>query len=328
MPGGPGLPHYLPSGAQPRLGSSLASARLRFLFMKSHLCRRLAVQWCVVTALGAAGVLVSAQQLPSEPQRDFGTSITGAFEGWFENADGSRTFLVGYMNRNAAREVDVPIGLDNRIEPGGPDLGQPTHFLPGRRHGMFTITVPKAFTPQDRLTWTITVNGQPTSIPFRLHPDYLVSPFTDVAVKNTPPVLRFEEKARPIQGPIALLSTAVARTASVSSPLALTLLASDDARFASGTMAPPQKPPPPVRLVWSKYRGPGVVTFDKAEPPMDTLAGGGLNVPFSGKATTTVKFSEPGEYILHVTAMDYSGEGGGGEVCCWTNAMVRVSVTP
>ena len=38
--------------------------------------------------------------------------------------------------------------------------------------------------------------------------------------------------------------------------------------------------------------------------------------PFSGKATTTVKFSEPGDYILHVTANDYSGEGGGGFVCC------------
>jgi hypothetical protein len=43
---------------------------------------------------------------------------------------------------------------------------------------------------------------------------------------------------------------------------------------------------------------------------------------------TRARFSEPGEYVLHVTAMDYSGEGGGGEVCCWTTAMVKVSVTP
>ena len=52
--------------------------------------------------------LPSAQQLPSEPRRQFGTSVTGAFEGWFENADGSRTFLVGYLNRNSTREIDVP----------------------------------------------------------------------------------------------------------------------------------------------------------------------------------------------------------------------------
>jgi len=274
-------------------------------------------------------MLVSAQQLPSEPQRQFGTSITGAFEGWFDNPDGSRSFLVGYLNRNTTVALDVPIGPDNRIEPGGPDMGQPTHFLPGRHWGMFIVTVPKDFTtPAERLTWTIVANGQPTSIPLRLHPDYNVSPFTDVAVKNTPPVLRFEEQGPALQGPIALLSTAVTRAASIASPLAIPLWSTDDARFASGTMALLRNPPPPVGLTWSKYRGPGVVTFDKDRPAMETLAGGGINVPFRGKAATTVRFSEPGDYVLHVTANDYSGEGGSGEVCCWTTAMVKVSVAP
>ena len=40
----------------------------------------------------------------------------------------------------------MPIGPNNRIEPGGPDMGQPTHFLPGRQSGMFIVTVPKEFT--------------------------------------------------------------------------------------------------------------------------------------------------------------------------------------
>ena len=284
-------------------------------------------RWCA--ALAAGGVLVSANQLPSEPQRQFGTSITGAFEGWFENPDGSRSFLVGYLNRNATQPLDIPIGPDNRIEPGGPDMGQPTHFLPGRHWGMFTVTVPKEFTtPNQRLTWTIVANGQPTTIPLRLHPDYSVSPFTDVAARNTPPVVRFEEQGPGAQGPVALLSSAVARTTSRSSPLALSLWATDDARFASGTMALPKELPPPVEFFWSKYRGPGAVTFDKEHPPTETLAGGGVNVPFRGKATTSVRFSEPGEYVLQVIANDYSGEGGSGEVCCWTTALVKVSVTP
>ena len=273
--------------------------------------------------------MVSAQQLPSEPRRQFGSSITGAFEGWFENADGSRSFLVGYLNRNTTQPLDIPIGPNNRIEPGGPDMGQPTHFLPGRQWGMFVITVPKDFTtPDQRLTWTIVANGQPTTIPLRLHPDYSVSPFTDVAVKNTPPVVRFQESGPGLQGPIALLSKAVARSASISSPLVLSLWTEDDARFASGTMALPRTPPPPVEIVWSKYRGPGTVTFDKAKPTMDVLQGGTVNVPFRGKATTAATFSAPGEYVLLATANDYSGEGGGGEVCCWTNAIVKVSVAP
>jgi len=32
--------------------------------------------------------------------------------------------------------------------------------------------------------------------------------------------------------------------------------------------------------------------------------------------------------VLHATANDYSGEGGSGEVCCWTTALVKVTVTP
>ena len=38
-----------------------------------------------------------------------------------------------------------------------------------------------------------------------------------------------------------------------------------------------------------------------------------MNEPYSGKGTATAKFSAPGDYMLHVTANDYSGNGGGGE---------------
>ena len=114
----------------------------------------------LVVAGLAASVIVSAGQLPLEPAKQFGAGITPAYEGWFDNPDGSHNFLAGYLNRNRALEVDVPIGPNNKIEPGGPDLGQPTHFLPGRQTGILAVTVPKGFTVQQRLTWTITINGQ------------------------------------------------------------------------------------------------------------------------------------------------------------------------
>jgi hypothetical protein len=287
------------------------------------------VRICVGLLLGGTLALAQQIQLPSEPARQFGASITGAFEGWFQNADGSYTFLVGYLNRNRAQEIDVPIGPNNRIEPGGPDLGQPTHFLPGRQTGMFTVTVPKEFTPQQRLTWTITVNGQANSIPLRLHPDYIISPFSDLAVKNTPPVLRFSEKGPGIQGPVALVARpGRSLSTSVAAALPLPLWADDDAKYSSGSNAPMRNPPPPVALTWSQYRGPGTVTFANAKPLLDRLAGGRVDELFRGRATTTAKFSEPGEYALHVLANDYSGDGGGGEVCCWTTALVKVLVTP
>jgi hypothetical protein len=111
-------------------------------------------------------------------------------------------------------------------------------------------------------------------------------------------------------------------------PLALPLWAEDDGRFANATMAPPKNLPVPVELVWSKYRGPGTVAFDKLPPVFEVLAGGPINTPFRGKATVTARFSEPGDYVLHVTANDFSGEGGSGELCCWSTALVKVRVTP
>jgi len=289
--------------------------------------RRVAVRVCVSMLL-TAGIALSAQQLPSEPQRQFGTGITGAFEGWFDSPAGQRLFLIGYLNRNVAQEVDVPIGANNRIEPGGPDMGQPTHFLPGRQWGVFVIPVPQGFTTADqRFTWTIVANGQTTTIPLRLHPDYTVTPFSDVAVKNTPPLVRLEQNGTALQGPVARIEMAPTRTTSVSSPLSLPVWMTDDARYASGTMAVPRKLPPPVQLTWSKYRGPGGVAFDAVSPPVQTIAGGGVNVEFRGTATTTARFSEPGDYVLHLLVNDFSGEGGAGEVCCWTNALVKVIVT-
>jgi len=264
--------------------------------------------------------------LPYEPPRQFGASITGAFEGWFDGADGTHNFLVGYFNRNLKRAQDVPIGPNNRIEPGGPDQGQPTHFEPNRRTGVFIVQVPKSFTADQKLTWTLTVNGQTTQIPLRINRDYNVSPFTDVAVGNSPPVVKLGANGPAIQGPVALLSQAPVMSASVGAPLTLAASVDDDGKFASGSMAPVKDGRSPVNLHWSKYRGPGTVTFEADEPKLEVSKGGGVDEPFSGTGTTTAQFSEPGEYALMLLATDFSGEGGNGEVCCWTNAYVKVTV--
>jgi hypothetical protein len=273
-------------------------------------------------------VVVAAQQFPYEPAKQFGTNVTPSFEGWYDNPDGSHVFLIGYMNRNRQTPVDVPIGPNNRIEPGGPDMGQPTHFLPGRQTGMFTITVPKEFSLQQRMTWTLTVNGQTATIPFKLIPEYTVRPFKDAAIGNTPPIIKlFDEKAPGAQGPIASAAKAATRTATVSQPLQLPVWANDDAKYTSGTNAPMARPRPVVTMLWSKFRGPGDVKFDPERPKVDVISGGQQDQPFSGKATATATFSAPGEYYLHLTANDYSGAGGGGEICCWTTALVKVNVS-
>src|SRR5579871_2517955 len=194
--------------------------------------------------MGLCGLLVlGAQQLPFEPAHDSGQSITGAFEGWFANPDGSLRILVGYYNRNLKQELDIPPGPNNRIEPGGPDQGQPTHFLPGRQWGVFTVTVPKDFGDK-KLTWTLTANGQSTSVPFSLAPLWEVEPFKD-ANGNTPPVLKFEGGAS-VQGPKPVQ---VSLTGTAGAPVTLNVNASDDASLIPGMRKPRT---PPVMLTWSK----------------------------------------------------------------------------
>lgn len=289
---------------------------------------RHASQFLCGVLLMAGGAWLSAQQatIPYEPPKQFGTSVTGAFEGWFDSADGTHNFLVGYFNRNLKQAQDVPIGPNNRIEPGGPDMGQPTHFMPHRRTGVFVVQVPKGFTPDQKLTWTLTVNGQTTQIPLRLHRDYNVNPFSEVAVGNTPPVVKLAANGTAIQGPVAVLSKAPSLTATVGTPLTLSASVDDDGKFASATMAPVVGSRSPVDLHWIKYRGPGTVTFEAAQPKLQVTKGGEINQPFSATGTTTAKFSAPGEYALMLLATDYSGEGGNGEVCCWTNAYLKVTV--
>jgi len=290
--------------------------------------RRTSQFFCGVLLL-AGGALVSAQQaptLPYEPPKQFGTSITGAFEGWFDSADGTHNFLVGYFNRNLKQAIDIPVGPNNRIEPGGPDLGQPTHFEPHRRTGVFIVQVPKTFTAEQKLTWTLTVNGQTTQIPLRLHRDYNVNPFSEIAIGNTPPIVTIGGGGAKVQGPVALLGKASSVTATVGAPLTLTASVDDDGKYASATMAPVTDGRSPVTLTWKKYRGPGAVKFEAAQPKLQVTKGGALNQPFSATGTTTATFSAPGDYALLLLATDYSGEGGNGEVCCWTNAYLKVSV--
>ncbi len=273
-------------------------------------------------ALAGSG-LAMAQQLALEPHHDAGQSIIGGFEGWYRNADGSATFLLGYYNRNLKEVQDIPVGPNNKIEPGGPDQGQPTHFKAGRAWGTFTIKVPKDFGDK-KLNWTITANGKTTVIPLALKTDWQLEPFKD-STDNTPPMLSFQgfdADGKVVQGPDPI-STKMYAT--VGEPVSLVIFAADDATVPPGTPTPKV----PVSVTWTMFRGPADVMFSNAKPVVERTEGKmPAGTKFMGKATTTATFTEPGDYTLEVTGNDSSGEGGGGFQCCWTNAVVKVSVSP
>jgi len=270
----------------------------------------------VVTGSAQQGQGQNPSQLPlSLGLREKGSSLTGAFEGWYHDRDGSIRVLVGYMNRNTKQEFDIPVGPNNKIEPGGPDQGQPTHFQSGRQWGVFTVRLPKDIGDR-KLTWTLVANGFTNSITLHTKPEYIIEPFEDAASKNTPPVIKFEPTGKTFTGPPSAIAAAMSAT--VGKPLALDAWVTDEGPKVNPMPPIPGFNPPPPGIKWSLFRGPAPVTIDPANPKIDKD---------SGKVTANATFTAPGEYVLRMQANDSTGEGGGGFQCCWTNAHVKVTVT-
>ena len=264
--------------------------------------------------LGAQPALAQDTRLGAPIPRERGQSVSASYEGWYRNADGTRTLVFGYFNRNYKEELMIPVGPDNRFEPGPPDRGQPTHFLPRRQTGVFGVTVPADF-GEARLTWSLTSYGETIAIPGHLEPGWEITALEEVTSGNTPPVVRFgSAEGAPGQGPFGVRADRV--TARVGVPTSIQVWATDDGvRKARSADRPPR-----FGLVWSKYRGPGGVSFSSTTPEI----GGDT------RAETMVTFDAPGDYMLRVLAWDDSGGQAaimaGGFFCCWTNGFVPVTV--
>jgi len=300
-----------------------------------------------------------------EPLGTTGEAVYPAFEGWGPTRDGTNVLLVGYFNRNK-QDIQIPIGPDNRIEPGGPDYGQPTVFHSGREWGVFAIPVPKDFGTK-KLTWTLTANGHTSAVSFWLNPPYWIDFYKNTANGNEPPRIKFSPTAPELMGPpkekfVQTLSGTVGQPVELSAlvadqPPTITFESTPPAA-AAGARAATRKPatvvePPPAiignrvigsttagaptgggsitarsntrgayRVIWRKYRGPGDVKFADDVVPLEN---GGDATKFV-EAKTTATFSAPGTYWLRAQVNDSSGDGGGGDQCCWTTAHVVVNV--
>ena len=265
-------------------------------------------------ALAVSLVVPVAGQLPLPALKDSGEGVFPAFEGWYANPDGTYNLLLGYYNRNQKQALDIPVGPNNRVEPGGPDLGQPTYFQPRRGWGVFAIKVPKDFGSEKRYTWTIVANGKTASVPVGLIKDYQIEPFKDAAEGNTPPVLKFSPTGKTFTGPPVEIAHTL--TGAVGQPVTLEVIITDDMHKEEGENPAVASRIPRLVQSWHKHRGPGNVTFSEQRPKIGD----------DGRTSTTATFAAPGEYILRAQGNDNSGEGGGGFQCCWTNAYVKVTI--
>lgn len=270
-----------------------------------------------------------------------GQNVAPGFEGWEQNADGSFNFLFGYMNRNWEEEIDVPVGPENTIDPGGPDQGQPTHFLPRRNRFVFRVRVPKDWGDKEMI-WTLTSKGKTEKAYASLKADYFVD---DVVIASETGALgagTSSPEVRSNKRPDVKLDRKTLN-ARVGEPIELVAWVTDDgvpkrpaptaaqaaaaARALNASPTAPRNPVlnPPSRITvgkrtglhlsWFVYRGAGGVRFDPMQVKVweDTRAGANSpwaplwtppQMPPDGKIVTRVTFNAPGTYILRARADD------------------------
>jgi len=296
----------------------------------------------VLCLLAASGI--PASDVPAVAQSySSGQNVSPAYEGWEQNADGSFNFLFGYMNRNWEEEIDVPVGPDNGIEPGGLDQGQPTRFLPRRNRFVFRVQVPPDFGNKE-MVWTLTTRGRTEKAFATLRPDYFIN---DVVMASETGALgagTSSPEIRANQRPVVTLDANQARTVTVGEPLSLVAVVVDDGvpkprgrnQIGAGNSTPARSAAadtagvnrayiPPSRvtvgktvglhLSWFVYRGPGKVRFDPPQVKVweDTRTGANSPwaplwipppIPHDGRWLTRATFDTSGTYVLRALADD------------------------
>ena len=261
----------------------------------------------------------------------FGQHIEPAYEGWRPNADGTFSFMFGYMNENWTEQPDVAIGDNNFFSPGDADRGQPTHFLPRRNRFTFEVVVPSDWGERE-LVWTLNVNGIERKAYATLKDDYLVDNMVIASETGSLGAGTSSPESRANIPPVVTIQGDDIRTARVGEEISFVTQVIDDglpkARRESTTSESDlqrRMMRPPTRITvgkvnglflsWNKYRGPGNVTFD---PPMpkpweDTRTSanspwGALwlppEAPEDGLYEVTATFDAPGTYILWGRADD------------------------
>ncbi|MDQ1472057.1 MAG: hypothetical protein QOJ99_3537 [Bryobacterales bacterium] len=278
-----------------------------------------------ILAIGLLACVVS----PGQIHYASGQGVVPVYEGWERNPDGSFNMVFGYFNRNYEEEVDIPVGPDNKIEPGAPDQGQPSHFYPRRQEFVFKVKVPADWGEKD-LVWTLNFRGKTEKTFGTLVPLYELANLVYLENRKGAGALTFPEE--PNAPPAIEMVGSSRRTLAPGEPLTLSVDVTDDGypkpivrktprdanRVAAGDFARQPSPAtqaivkldPGVRLgvTWVVYRGgPGTVNFDPIRSAAVKPASTGTPAadgPIKGRATTTVTFSKPGNYVLRAYADD------------------------
>jgi hypothetical protein len=92
-------------------------------------------------------------------------SIVPFMNCYWDNGDGTFDALVGYNNKNTTSQT-IPVGTNNRFQPGLQNRGQPTVFAPGIKNNVFVVHATAADV-NSSLNWYLTDNTVIISTPVK-----------------------------------------------------------------------------------------------------------------------------------------------------------------
>ncbi|MDX1493836.1 MAG: hypothetical protein R3253_07255 [Longimicrobiales bacterium] len=290
------------------------------------------------------------REYPLAPPNASGNFVAPYFDGFYQNPDGTYTLSFGFMNRNDEDLIEIPLGVNNRIEPAEYDGVQPTTFpvvrysgFGGpRERGAFGVVVPADF--EGDVWWTLRTDGYETKVPGRLEsPGPLIKGAYELstgtmAAGSMRPAIQFEEDGEKAWG-IEGVWHPRTFTTTVGEPVEIHFWAYDrgerelgnvnmtlwkyqgpigaEIDFESLTAAPADAP----RVRGSaRPHGPGPVeTRDVVVLPTEG--------PDANQGRFTATFDTPGRYVIRIRIDNFAApDSMPGQQCCWSNGYVVVEV--
>lgn len=279
----------------------------------------------------ALQAIAQIEHLPYQLRYHSGQTVQPIFQGWSRNDDGSFDMHFGYLNRNYVEVMNVPVGPDNFIDMAGLDQlqRQPTQFQARSNRDIFTVNVPADFGDRE-IVWALNTQGKTLQAIGWLQSEWEIAEYGG----RTP-----DEETLANQPPELSVSSATSVT--LPATLKLTVMVSDDGlpkpkpepteeelrQREAAASRPSQARPPmltapedaleiPVNVPQLNLatRGNKII----ARPPNDKVTvsyivwrgqGSIIAEPHfaeveNGSASTSITFSEPGEYQLQVRAHD------------------------
>jgi hypothetical protein len=254
----------------------------------------------------AQQILLSDQTWSADLIRPRGQPVIPLFDGWFANADGSKSLCFSFFNLNSEQSLTIPLGTENYLSDASLEAILPTHFdpLPPRyRHKfcVFTVTVPASFGIDETVVWNLASASQSLSIPGHILPAYVLDEPASGGRGDVAPLVRLSADGVGVRGRKGIFSEA-----SISGRVG----------EAVNLSAWVEHPDEEIWLGWAKHSGPGAVEFGELEYMMK---------PGEGPTEVKATFAAAGRYIIRMQTIDSIAAFE--FYCCHTNAYFMVDIS-